>query len=111
MSRLTLAVCAALIVALPAPCAWSAPPPSAAMAQVHGPHIVGPDGQPLHIKSIGLGNWLVPEGYMFHLDKGPSSPRHIEQLIAALVGPDEARAFWKKWRETYVTRADLELLK
>ena len=48
---------------------------------------------------------------MFHLDKGPSSPRHIEQLIASLVGPDEARRFWQSWRDTYVTRADLELLK
>ena len=78
---------------------------------MQGRQILGPDGQPLHIKGIGLGNWLVPEGYMFHLDKGPSSPRHIEQLVAALVGPDEARTFWKSWRDTYVTRADLELLK
>jgi aryl-phospho-beta-D-glucosidase BglC (GH1 family) len=48
---------------------------------------------------------------MFHLGKGPESPRHIEALVAELVGPDEARSFWAAWRDTYVTREDLVLLK
>jgi hypothetical protein len=32
---------------------------------VKGRQIVGPDGQPLLLKGIGIGNWLLPEGYMF----------------------------------------------
>jgi Cellulase (glycosyl hydrolase family 5) len=86
-------------------------PDTSRFVQAQGRRLVGPDGRPFLIKGIGLGNWLVPEGYMFHLDKGPASPRHIEQLVQSLVGPDEARAFWRAWRERYVTRADLELLK
>ena len=67
--------------------------------QVRGRNLVAPDGTTLITRGIGLGNWLVPEGYMFHLGKGPESPRHIEALVADLVGPDEARAFWAEWRE------------
>jgi endoglucanase len=79
--------------------------------QVRGRDLVTPDGAPLIIRGIGLGNWLVPEGYMFQLGKGPESPRQIEALVADLIGPDDARAFWAEWRERYVTRDDLALLK
>ena len=30
-----------------------------------GQEIMGPDGKPFLIKGTNLGNWLVPEGYMF----------------------------------------------
>jgi sugar phosphate isomerase/epimerase len=79
--------------------------------RVEGRQLVTPAGTPLVTKGIGLGNWLVPEGYMFHLEKGPESPRHIEALVAELVGPDGARAFWREWRDAYIRREDLVLLK
>ena len=84
---------------------------AARFVQVRGRELVSPDGAPIVTKGIGLGNWLVPEGYMFHFEKGPQSTRHIEALVADLVGPDEARAFWAAWRDQYVTRDDLVLLK
>jgi len=31
---------------------------------VKGQNIVGPDGEPLLLKGIGIGNWLLPEGNM-----------------------------------------------
>jgi hypothetical protein len=30
-----------------------------------GREFVAPDGRPLFLKGINLGNWLLPEGYMF----------------------------------------------
>jgi len=30
-----------------------------------GNHFVSPQGKPLLLKGINLGNWLLPEGYMF----------------------------------------------
>jgi hypothetical protein len=32
---------------------------------VKGKEIVTPDGKPILLKGMNLGNWLVPEGYMF----------------------------------------------
>lgn len=60
---------------------------------------------------MGLGNWLLAEGYMLRLDDGPESERQIRALVAELVGPDAARAFWRTWRERYVTRDDIRFMK
>src|ERR1035441_8090547 len=47
-----------------------------------GKHIVAPNGEKLLLRGINLGNWLVPEGYMFHFDKGPGSYRSREPFRA-----------------------------
>lgn len=108
--RAILALIALVIGAAPVPLHAQAPshPP---FVHVRGSDLVAPDGSVLVTHGIGLGGWLVPEGYMLRLDKGAESPRHIEQVTAGLVGPDAARAFWTAWRDTYVTRDDLALLK
>jgi hypothetical protein len=78
--------------------------------RVQGKEIVTPDGRPLLLKGIGLGNWLLPEGYMFKF-KTTNSPRLIETAINQLVGEDEARNFWQTYRDNYITRDDIHFLK
>ncbi len=92
--------------------ALAAGPGAAANRFVHtdGKHIVGPDGHRLLLRGINLGNWLVPEGYMFHFDKGPASYREISALLNDLIGPDEAARFWKQYRDTYITEADIRFI-
>ena len=85
--------------------------PGRGYVRVQGHELVRPDGTPLRLKGIGLGNWLLPEGYMFGFKKGAQSPRQIQELIAELVGPDEARRFWTSFREVWVTRDDIRFLK
>jgi aryl-phospho-beta-D-glucosidase BglC (GH1 family) len=71
---------------------------------------VTPDGKPLLLKGINLGNWLLPEGYMFKF-KSASSPRLIQAVVNQLVGEDEARRFWKQYHDSYVTREDIAFIK
>ncbi|MET0391896.1 MAG: cellulase family glycosylhydrolase [Chitinophagaceae bacterium] len=75
-----------------------------------GKEIIGTDGRPFLIKGTNLGNWLVPEGYMFKF-KNTNSPRMIHETIAQLVGPAAAAAFWKKYLDNYITAADIHYLK
>jgi endoglucanase len=75
-----------------------------------GKQFLMPDGKPLILRGMNLGNWLVPEGYMFKF-KTANSPRLIETVINQLVGEDEARRFWKTYRDNYITREDIHLLK
>jgi aryl-phospho-beta-D-glucosidase BglC (GH1 family) len=75
-----------------------------------GKEIVSPGGKPLLLKGINLGNWLLPEGYMFKF-KTANSPRLINAVISELVGEDEARQFWKTFRENYITRDDIRFIK
>src|SRR6266498_486017 len=75
-----------------------------------GKDLVSAEGKPLLLKGINLGNWLLPEGYMFKF-KAANSPRLIQTVINELVGEDEGRRFWKRYRETYVTREDIRFIK
>jgi endoglucanase len=77
---------------------------------VKGKQIIAPDGQPLLLKGIGLGNWLLPEGYMFHF-KSANSPRLISTVINELIGEDEARKFWQAFQSHYITQADIRFIK
>ncbi len=76
-----------------------------------GADLVDAANHRLMLRGINLGNWLEPEGYMFHFDGGPQSPREIEDLTVELIGPDKAAAFWRQWRETYITEADIDRIK
>src|SRR4051794_10528752 len=57
---------------------------------VQGTEIVDGDGRPLLLRGVGLGNWLLPEGYMWKFSDPLSSPRQIEAHVAHLIGPEAA---------------------
>ena len=102
---------------LPAPFAFSLFAPTFLTSQpkfvtVRGRKIIAPDGTDLHLRGIGLGNWLVQEAYMFKLEGDVyTSPREIHDLVAELVGPAEARVFWREFHENYITRDDIAFIK
>jgi endoglucanase len=75
-----------------------------------GGEFITPDGRSLLLKGINLGNWLLPEGYMFKF-KSANSPRLIQTLLNQLVGEDEARRFWKTFRDNYITDEDIRFIK
>lgn len=73
-----------------------------------GEQLVDGAGRPLLLRGINLGNWFEVEGYMFHFDGGPQSPREIEDLTKELLGPARAEQFWQQWRANYITEPDLD---
>ncbi|MEI6087788.1 MAG: cellulase family glycosylhydrolase [Bacteroidota bacterium] len=76
---------------------------------VKGKDIIGVDGKPFLIKGTNLGNWLVPEGYMFKFQVA-SSPRLINELFSELFGPSETKKFWKQYLASYITKGDIQYL-
>ncbi len=77
---------------------------------VSGKEIIGPDGKSFMMRGTNLGNWLMPEGYMFKLNK-TNSPRLINEAITELLGPAEATLFWKTYQDNYITAPDIHYLK
>lgn len=75
-----------------------------------GTEFVAPDGKALFLKGINLGNWLLPEGYMFEFKKA-NSPQKIYTAINQLVGESEARLFWKRFQDNYITREDIKFIR
>ncbi|WP_091380287.1 glycoside hydrolase family 5 protein [Mucilaginibacter mallensis] len=83
---------------------------SAKFISVKGKEIIGADGQPFLMKGTNVGNWLIPEGYMFKFTK-INSPKLINQAFMELIGPDETKIFWKKYLDAYITQADIHFMK
>ena len=83
---------------------------SAQFVRAVGQDFVQSDGTKLLIRGTNLGNWLVPEGYMWRLNGGPQSPREIERFVELLLGPEKSAKFWQDYRDRYVTQADIDFL-
>jgi len=86
---------------------------TAATAQfAHTDHeqIVDAAGKPLLTRATNLGNWLVPEGYMWLFEGGPQSASEIRGLVLELLGPEGSETFWRKYRENYISHEDIALL-
>jgi len=75
-----------------------------------GKHLVGGNGERFVIKGINLGNWLVPEGYMFKFTRA-RAPSEIDAVIRTLIGPQNAARFWTEFRDVYVAKEDIEFIK
>jgi endoglucanase len=78
--------------------------------QTKGRHFVAADGQVLQLKGINLGNWLMPEGYMFKFEKA-KSPRLIFGAFERVLGPEENKRFWTRFRDTYIGQDDIKFIK
>ena len=68
------------------------------------------DKDTIQLKGTNIGNWLVPEGYMFKF-KTVNSPRKIDEMLYELVGPDSLQRFWKTFTDNYIRYEDIKYLK
>ena len=75
-----------------------------------GTRLVDGHGERFVVKGINLGNWLVPEGYMFKFTRA-RSPSEIADVIAALIGAEAAARFWAEFRDVYVAEDDIRFIK
>jgi len=62
------------------------------------------------LRGVGLGGWLLPEGYMWKLYTKCDRPRRIEALVEKLCGPEYAEGFWQRYYASYYTEKDIEWL-
>lgn len=83
--------------------------PPRGFVRAEGTRIVDDSG-PLLLRGVGLGNWLLPEGYMWRFGDDLASPRQIEARIDALVGAERAGEFWRRFRDEFVSERDFTLI-
>ncbi|ERJ11361.1 glycoside hydrolase family 5 protein [Haloplasma contractile] len=76
-----------------------------------GRTIVNGDGEEIILTGWGLGNWLLPEGYMWMSHTGAfDRPRRIEAVIRELTGSEYSKQFWKRFRDNYITKEDIQAM-
>jgi hypothetical protein len=73
---------------------------------VKGKNIIGPNGKAFLMKGTNLGNWLVPEGYMFKF-KYASSARMINDVISELVGTFNNKAILEHASKKTISREEI----
>jgi aryl-phospho-beta-D-glucosidase BglC (GH1 family) len=74
-----------------------------------GARLVDGHGERFAVKGINLGNWLVPEGYMFKFARA-RSPSEIANVIEALIGAEAAARFWAEFRDVYIAEDDIRFI-
>lgn len=73
----------------------------------HDEDIVNAQGEKVLLRGVGLGNWMLPEGYMWKFGKEGDRPRRIEKIVSDLIGPENAARFWSEYRKNYITETDI----
>jgi endoglucanase len=73
-----------------------------------GQDIVTEKGEKVLLRGVGLGNWMLPEGYMWKFGNPVDRPRRIEKLVSDLIGTEKAQHFWTEFRQNYVSESDIQ---
>ena len=76
--------------------------------RTQGQNMVNEKGERILLRGVGLGNWMLPEGYMWKFGERGDRPRRIEKLVSDMIGPEPASSFWHEFRQNYITEADIQ---
>jgi aryl-phospho-beta-D-glucosidase BglC (GH1 family) len=76
----------------------------------NGKYITDHKGQPIILKGMGLGGYMLKEGYMM---KVPFAGQQyvFEENVEALIGKDKAQEFYNSWLKNHLTKTDIDSLK
>ena len=74
--------------------------------KVEGTQIVDETGKPVILRGMGLGGWMLQEGYMLKL--GEVGQQHkIRAKLVELVGEERTAEFYRAWLDNHTTEADI----
>ncbi|MGC4102930.1 cellulase family glycosylhydrolase [Ferruginibacter sp.] len=75
-----------------------------------GQRIVNEKGENVLLRGIGLGGWMLQEGYMLKVYRDGRQHK-IRQRIDSLIGPERTKEFYDAWLANHTTKADIDSLK
>lgn len=102
-NRLILGFLSLLLCPLPSPGEASAQ----GYLRASGQRIVDAGGREVILRGMGLGGWMLQEGYMLRT----AGPQHrIEARIEELVGRERKDAFYDAWLANHTRRVDVDSL-
>ena len=77
----------------------------------NGKAIVNEDNDTILLRGMGLGGWMVQEGYMLQTASFANPQHEIRATIQELIGEENTNAFYEKWLANHVTKVDVDSLK
>ncbi|MBD3583656.1 cellulase family glycosylhydrolase [Flavobacterium selenitireducens] len=76
-----------------------------------GQQILDHNGQPIILRGLGLGGWMVQEGYMLQTDAFAGPQHKIREKITQLIGTANTETFYQAYRDNGITKRDIDSLK
>jgi hypothetical protein len=83
---------------------------SQSFLKAEGKKIVNESGDEVILKGMGLGGWMLQEGYMLKTADFANSQHEIRSKIQELIGEDATNAFYDAWLENHVRKIDIDSL-
>ncbi len=77
---------------------------------VDGKEIVTESGEPYLLRGMGLGGWMLQEGYMLQTAGFANAQHQIRERMERLMGEERTQEFYDAWLQNHVTRADIDSL-
>jgi len=75
--------------------------------KVNGKHLENDENKNFILRGMGLGGWMLQEGYMFNLGFLGQQYK-IKEKISELIGEKEADIFYDKWLEYHTQKTDID---
>ncbi|WP_119081236.1 cellulase family glycosylhydrolase [Chitinophaga alhagiae] len=75
-----------------------------------GQRIVNEKGENVLLRGMGLGGWMLQEGYMLKVYR-QGQQHKIRERLEKLIGAEKTAEFYDAWLANHATRADVDALK
>lgn len=73
-----------------------------------GDIIVDENQNEIILKGIGLGGWMLQEGYMMNSNGAADTQHEFKEKLTALVGVENTTQFYDDWLANFVTESDID---
>lgn len=78
--------------------------------KTQGQKIVDSKGDNIYLKGLGLGGWMLQEGYMLKTDDFAGPQFKIKEKIAEVAGEDGKNEFYRAYLKNGITKKDIDSL-
>lgn len=76
-----------------------------------GQEIVDGNNNPVLLRGMGLGGWMLQEGYMMQTASFANAQYQIKEKITEVIGAAGADAFYDAWLRNYIQKRDVDSMK
>ena len=75
-----------------------------------GTTIVDENQDEVLLRGVGLGGWMLQEGYMMNSNGGADTQHEFKEKLNLLVGADNTNQFYQNWLDNFVTETDINAI-
>lgn len=80
------------------------------LLKTSGQKIINDKGENVQLRGLGLGGWMLQEGYMLKTADFAGPQYKIKEKIAELIGEDGMNNFYKTYLKNGITKQDIDFL-